>query len=370
MKIEKITTYKMTFENDLWVILTIMTDEGIAGWGEVTGSPDDLGVANLISKFEKHLVGKDPTNINQCMRALKMWSYPTTRNMKIYSTAISGIDQCLWDIKAKKLNLPLYQLYGSDKTDSIKLYANLNKAIRKQRSPQKLADNAKKALNAGFSLLKATPFDEVSPEIFDTNIKLGMDRLEALLDVTSIDNVAIDCHQRFRTSDLEKMLVLLKKQGTPYWLEDPIAENFTKNFKNIKNRHPEIRWATGEELYDMSSFFKVANTELYEVLMPDMKYVGGPSVVRNLIPAIEGLGLFATLHNPNGLIATAHSAHLSTIGERTLPLEFPFMALENRDILSTPKEIVKNGRYYFNDKPGIGIEITKEALKEFSTVLI
>lgn len=370
MKIEKITTYKMTFENDLWVILSIMTDEGIVGWGEVTGSPDDLGVANLISKFATELIGKDPTNINDCMRSIKKWSYPTIKSMKIYSTALSGIDQCLWDIKAKKLNMPLYQLYGSDKVNSIKLYANLNKAIRKQRTPQKLADNAKRALEAGFSLLKATPFDEVSPEVFDTNIKMGIDRLDALLEVVPMGNVAIDCHQRFRPSDLEKMLQLLKKQGTPYWLEDPIAENFTEGLKNIEKRHPEIRWATGEELYTMSSFLKVANTNLYEVLMPDMKYIGGPSVVRNLIPAIEGLGFFATLHNPNGLIATAHSAHLSTIGERMLPLEFPFLALENRDVLSSPKEMVNNGRYYFNDKPGIGIEITKEALKEFSSVLI
>ena len=80
------------------------------------------------------MVGKDALLINECTSPLRKWSYPHLDTIRAQATALSGIDQALWDAMAKHYKLPLYKLYGADGRTRIPLYANLNKALRNNRS--------------------------------------------------------------------------------------------------------------------------------------------------------------------------------------------------------------------------------------------
>lgn len=366
MKITDIQTYRVTLPTDQWLIVCVETDEGHRGWGEVTGGMDDYGMACLLEALKPTLIGQNPLNIAECERMFEMWTYPVTRGIRTYSTALSGLDQALWDVTAKHYGLPLYRMYGAGERKSIALYANLNKAIRKKRRPEDLEKNGVLAAQAGYAMLKCTPFDEVNPVNVDSDLDAGFRRLSALAQHVPIERIAIDCHQRFERYSLSRMIErLLNEWGQPYWVEDPVDVKDYDTVRIVTARYPQVRWAAGEDALTYDMINQTIQSRCYEMIMPDVKYIGGPSVVKNVMAYGEGLGLKVTLHNPNGLIATAHSAHLSALSKFETMMEYPFMAVPERELLCEPTEHVHDGRYWFGEEPGIGIELKPEVFRTF-----
>lgn len=366
MKITDVQICRVTLPTDRWLLVCVETDEGHRGWGEVTGSMDDHGLAALLEGLKPTLIGRNPLNIAECERPFHQWTYPVTRTIRTYSTALSGLDQALWDVTARHYSLPLYRMYGAGEKKSIPLYANLNKAIRQKRRPEDLEKNGVLAAQAGYAMLKCTPFDEVNPANVDSDLDAGFRRLEALARHVSIERIAIDCHQRFERYTLSRMLSrLLDDFGVPYWVEDPVDVKDYDAMCTVIARYPQIRWAAGEDALTYDMMNQTMQSRCYEMLMPDVKYIGGPSVVKNVMAYGEGLGFKVTLHNPNGLIATAHSAHLSALSRFETMMEYPFMAVPERELLCEPMEQVHDGRYWFSEEPGIGIELKPEVFRTY-----
>lgn len=366
MKITGVHIWKLLLPTDQWMIVTIDTDEGITGWGEVTGSCDDEGLAGILRKAGEVLAGHNPLHIEECTSCFWSWSYPVRRTIRTYAAALSGIDQALWDITAKYYGVPLYKLYGGDGKKEIPLYANLNKALWGKRSSKALQENGKAAYEAGFTMVKCTPFDEINPSCVDSHLDCSMERMKALAEVVPVERIAIDCHQRFEGFTLARMVKrVVEECGVPYWIEDPVPVYDYQAVRSISDKYPEIRWAAGEDALDYRQILEISNSQCYEVLMPDLKYIGGPSVIKALIPVLEGVGKKVTLHNPNGIIATAHSAHASALCRSNMPMEFPFMAVKDRELLAASEAVIKNGTYVFSEAPGIGVEISEDAMKEY-----
>lgn len=369
MKITKIDTYRVTLPTDIWVLVAIQTDEGITGWGEVTGSLNDEGLAHIISQYSDWVVGKSPLEMKECLSYFKQWTYPVTNNIRVNAAALSGIDQALWDINAKYRGLPLYQLLGGTGSDQIPLYANLNKALRGDRSLAQLEANTKQALAEGFRIVKCTPFDEISPERCDCWLEAGLERLQVVVKIAGISHTAIDCHQRFQRYTLSRMTeAVLKQFGQPFWLEDPVDSADFKTLQIMHHCFPGVRWAAGEDALNIQQLHTEVVSDCYEVLMPDVKYIGGPSVIRAVIPYLEALNVKISIHNPNGVIATAHSAHLTALCSSSLPMEFAFRAVPEREQLCSKKEIIKDGCYQLSNEPGIGVELSRDALREYAQV--
>ncbi len=366
MKITDVQVIKMELPSDVWMLLRIETDQGIEGWGEVTDSFDDAGLAGFMQEAKGFLIGKNPLHIQECCDLLRRWTYPSLRAIRAYATALSGLDQALWDVTAKYYKLPLYKLYGADGKTRIPLYANLNKAIRSRRTPDAFREQGELALQSGFSRVKCTPFDEINPQKADPEFDASWERLQALLDVIPVEKVAIDCHQRFQSYTLARMVEHIKETyGIPYWIEDPVELFDYSSMREIRRCYPTIRWAAGEDALSGKQILDVLQSGCYEIVMPDIKFVGGPSTLRALIPAIEECNARVTLHNPNGIIATAHSAHALAVARDALPLEFPLGAVPERGQLCTDGEPIENGTYVLSDRPGIGVELSEQALKEY-----
>lgn len=202
-----------------------------------------------------------------------------------------------------------------------------------------------------------------------TTIEKGLERLEALLAVVPIEYVAIDCHQRFvRYSFARFINTLVHKYGLPYWVEDPVADDDTKAFDKINAKHPEIRWAGGEDIFEFNGMFELMKSGIYDILMPDIKYIGGVSVVKSLIPFAEGVGFKVTMHNPHGPISTAHSAHVSTLSRNKMPMEYPWASSSERHACTIPSEPIWDGAYHLSDEPGIGLKPAEEFLSKYGEV--
>jgi len=367
MKITDVTLYKIILPTDTWLLLSLQTDEGITGWGEVSSCRDEVALQQVIEEARDYLLGKDPLSIQSCTKPLHTWSFPLRQNDRAFSFAWSGIDQALWDVMAKHYKVPLYQLYGAEGKEGVSLYANLNKALRQDRRTDKLVENATKAKEAGFAILKCTPFDEITPENTEVSYNKSFERLDAIASVLPFERISIDCHQRFQLFSLAGMLCwLIEHHGNPFWLEDPVGLEDYDLLYEIVGKYPQLRLIAGESACTISQLSKVMCNKFFNAVMPDVKCIGGPSVVKSLIPVAEGLGKKVSLHNPSGIIATAHSAHLMAICRNPLPLEFPFGSVENRSLMSFPHERIENGVYKFTDGYGIGLELTEDTMKQFA----
>lgn len=366
MKITDVRILRLALPTDTWEMVAIETDDHITGWGEVSDSFLVGGLVHVLETAKSLLVGKNPLEMVSCMQPFRAWRYPVLEDVRPYAVAVSGIDQALWDITAKHYGVPLYKLYGADGVVSVPLYANLNKGLRRERQPEVLAERAYEARKAGFQMVKCTPFDEVNRDKADVDLDPAFARLHAIGTAVPFDTVAIDCHQRF---DRQRLGVMVRRMmdafGAPYWLEDPVPVFDYDAVAQIANKYPEIRWAAGEDSMGLSQILRTMQSKQYEILMPDVKFIGGPSAIKGLIPVAVASGNRVTMHNPSGIIATAHSAHLTALCGDGIPMEFPFEAVPERSQLLSLPEHIEHGSYVFSDKPGIGVEIAPEAWREF-----
>jgi galactonate dehydratase len=366
MIIKNIQVYRVQPPGDTWVWVSVTTDNDVTGWGEISNSGNDEAVAEIVARAGLGLIGKDPRRIMELTAPVADWKFPSPKADRITMTAWSGIDQALWDITAQSFGLPLYHLLGAFGKDTVPLYANLNRGLRSNRLPEALAERGKSALENGFEVVKCTPFDELTPPIYQADLEAAIFRLEALAGVVDWSCIAIDCHQRLNRASLSLFIdYLQEKRATPYWIEDafPLADLGT--LEHFRNRNPSIRWAAGETALHASELLELIMDRGVDVLMPDVKHIGGVSAVRAIIPAIEDTGGWISLHNPSGPISTAFSAHLSALCRHPVPLEYPWKVTE-RSGSTFPPEPVQDGKYCLSPtRPGIGLQPNDHFLSEY-----
>jgi len=118
MKITKLELFKVP---PRWLFLKISTDEGYEGWGEpvVEGRADTVKAA--VEELSSYLIGANPNKIEDIWQVLYRSGF--YRGGPVLTSAISGIEQALWDIKGKYYNAPVYELLGGACRDRIKVYS-------------------------------------------------------------------------------------------------------------------------------------------------------------------------------------------------------------------------------------------------------
>ena len=147
----------------------------------------------VLDQLGMKLVGADPTQVEVLWERMARGGGVFSGDAgRIGATALSAVDQALWDLAGKALEVPAWQLMGGKRRDRVRVYANLNRGTR-DRSPQGFADAASRAVDAGFSAVKSTPFDEVHWRRMDKegiarDTGIGIERLEKTREVIG-DNV-------------------------------------------------------------------------------------------------------------------------------------------------------------------------------------
>ena len=111
MKITKLKTVVVNAEMRNWVFCKIETDQpGLYGWGEGSLEWKTRAVVGAIEDFAPMVIGEDPSRIEHIFQKLYRQSF--WRLGVIGMSAISAIEQALWDIKGKKLGVPVFELLG------------------------------------------------------------------------------------------------------------------------------------------------------------------------------------------------------------------------------------------------------------------
>src|SRR5690242_326614 len=143
LKITKLETFLV---KPRWLFLKIHTNAGITGLGEPITEGRALTCQTAVKEIEPYLIGKDPRAVVQHWQAI--YRHAFYRGGPILTSALSGIDMALWDIKGKALGVPVYELLGGPTRNRIRVYAHAS-----ANSPERI----KQALTQGFTAFKTGP---------------------------------------------------------------------------------------------------------------------------------------------------------------------------------------------------------------------
>src|ERR1700756_1943768 len=141
LRITKLETFLV---KPRWLFLKVHTNAGIVGLGEPVVEGRALTVAEGVKEIEPYLIGKDPRQVTHHWQAI--YRHAFYRGGPVLTSALSGIDQALWDIKGKALGVPVYELLGGPTRQKIRVYAHAE-------TPEQM----KKLLGQGFTAFKTAP---------------------------------------------------------------------------------------------------------------------------------------------------------------------------------------------------------------------
>lgn len=353
MKITRLETFHV---RPRWLLLKVHTDKGISGWGEPLVEGRAKTVETAVHEIGRTLVGEDPRQIE------KIWQryYRGTfyRGGPILSSALSGIEQALWDILGKSLNAPIYQLLGGKVRDRIRLYGWLNVSATGDYVEE--AAGRIKDLSA-FSAYKFVPVGASEPletperieQIIETVARLRS-RLGPGIDM------ALDFHGRTSPA-LAKQLCRRLEPFCPMFVEEPVLPTNPKALKEI-SRSTSIPIAAGERLYTRWDFQEIIHEQAVAIVQPDLSHAGGILEARKIAAMAEVHDIAFAPHCPLGPVALAACLQVDACTPNFLCQEHFTLGEE---LLCNPFT-VEDGHIRVSSKPGLGIEVDESKLRELA----
>ena len=345
-----------------WIFVLLTASNGVTGLGEASlGRRSEL---NELNSFFQLVEGQSPFDIN--LYRTKGWPRASSGNRAV-ATAFSAIEQALWDIVGKTLNVPVYQLFGGKHRDSLPVYANINRATS-NRTPEGFAEKARQAVADGFKAIKAAPFDGFPPLTATANEissarQLGVDCVFAIREAVGDDiAIKIDAHSFF---DVE-LSISVAQQLLPAnlsWYEEPIAPTQTTNTRRIHESISQTL-AGGEFLFGVEGFAPLCEENAVDIIMPDVKHCGGLLEAFRIAAVAEANGVKVSPHNPSGPVSTAASAALCAALPNFEILEYQWGEQPWRSNLVVPNERFVNGAINISNSPGFGIAFNERVLAE------
>jgi galactonate dehydratase len=249
------------------------------------------------------------------------------------ASIVSAMDQAINDLRARISGLPLVEHLGGQQSErSIPLYANINRRTL-DRSPAGFRASAELALGRGFAAVKIAPFDGLRPALCgsrdgDVLLAAGLERIAAARDGLPMTvPLLVDCHWRLTSPVCKQLLPQLSALGVS-WFECPLPEERETISELAALRRAAndrgIRMAGCETMTAWEGFRPYVEADAYDVIMPDIKYVGGFDALREVAARAAERNVAVSLHNPTGPICHLHSLHACVALGLTERLEMQF----------------------------------------------
>ena len=361
MKITKLEIIKV---KPRWMFLKMHTDTDIYGLGEPVLEGHCNSVEAVIREYEEYLIGKDPMQIEHHVQALYRGGF--YRGGPLMLSAISGIEQAMWDIKGKYYNCPVYELLGGKCRDKIRMYTHIKRAgVAGEFAIDEMLSIAKERLNDGYTALKYSIIPPIKAVENPANINKHIERFARVRELIGDGvDLAIDFHGRVSPAAANILIEKLKPYN-PMFIEEPCLPENVDCMVNIAQK-TTVPIAAGERLFGKWQYRELIEKQAVSVIQPDICHVGGIFEGRKLAAMAEMYYMTVAPHNPLGPISLAACIQLDACIPNFLVQEHP----GNPDLsdlgvgyIKTPFEI-KDGYISVPNGPGLGIELDEEALKD------
>ncbi len=341
LRITKLETFLV---KPRWLFLKIHTDAGIVGLGEPITEGRAKTCAAAVDEVAPYLIGKDPRNVVHHWQAI--YRHAFYRGGPILTSALSGIEQALWDIKGKFLGVPVYELLGGPTRDRVRVYAHAGTpALIKEKKAQ------------GFTAFKTGPKNSTQSGIVASKqfIDAAADAFAALREAGGKDvDIGIDFHGAI-TPPTAKLLIKALEPYQPMFIEEPVqCQNVDAMAEIARGTHLPI--ATGERIFTKWGFREILEKGAATILQPDLCHAGGIMEARLIAGMAESYYASIAPHNPLGPISLASGLQLAA----SVP---NFLCQEQVNLgdgyLKQPFK-VENGYVKIPEGPGLGIELDED----------
>jgi galactonate dehydratase len=379
MRIIEIKIYRISIGGRNPVLVQIFTDAGISGVGEAavaygTGAPAAAAMVKELA--EEFVLGKDPFTIEALWSEMYDHTFWAKGGGSILFAGISALEQALWDIKGKALDVPVYEMLGGKVRARVRVYAN-GWSFRANK-PDEFAREAERVVKDGYTALKlyplATPvldahghirhvprrsIDRAAEDLAVARVKAVRGavgpKIDLMLDVSA--ELTTDAIIRFGRKVEACDIMFLEEPVDPF---DPEA------LKKV-SEHVHIPIAVGERLYTRYGFRRILELRAADVLQPDIGNTGGIMEAKKIAAMAEAYNMRIQPHNCASPVSTAAALQLDACIPNFIIQElYPYRIPEHFHIVDHAPELdVKNSFLPISDRPGLGIELVEERVKPF-----
>jgi galactonate dehydratase len=361
----KVFGVSLTPESDRpYVFVKLETNEGLVGWGEGTLEGKAGAVIACVNDFRDFLIGADPMQVEHHWQSMYVHSF--YRAGPVMGSAIAGIDQALWDLRGKILGMPVYKLLGGPMDP---------RGVRGYYHARASTLDDLKRLRASAQELGITAFKSGIPgyyEWIETNEKItqAVKRMEMLREGLGPDiDIGVDFHAKTSPS----VASIIVKEVEPLdllFIEEPCPPENVGAMARI-SRRSTTPIATGERLVAAYSCQQLIEMGVVDILQTDINHVGGITALWKVAAMAEGSGISMAPHACEGPIGGLATVHVDAAMPNFLVQEICSGVQPGRqekiweEWLGFPAMRMVDGRFPLPEKPGLGFELTEDALKKY-----
>ena len=369
MKVVEVNVYVVETGGFRPPVVELVTDEGITGVGE---SAVGFGIGcyaagTMIADLAQNFVlGKDPGNINDIWNDFYYHTFWGKGGGAIFYAAASALEQALWDIKGKKLGIPVYEFFGGKQRDVLRVYAN-DWGDKGFVHPKEMAQRASEVVADGFTCLKMYPLSKYDPirnltrhiknrEVTMEDVKMTHTVVGMVRDAIGPDiDLMVDVTAEGSVGTMTRIGRSLEEFGL-MWYEEPVDANDVDGYRQLHDS-VNIPIAAGERFFTRYGFRRLMETRGVDIVQPDPGTCGGLRELWAIGMMAEAHSMQIAPHNCGGPILTAAILEV-----------FPYRPAIHYDIVENAFERqIKNGQIIVPALPGLGVTLNHQVVDRFCT---
>jgi D-galactarolactone cycloisomerase len=349
-------------------LVEVFTDEGVSGWGEAYAQglePPEIAATVIDKALRPLVVGADPLGTEVLWHRM----YHMTRDYGRKGSVVAGIsavDMALWDIAGRIHEMPVYALLGGAFRTRVQPYATGFYRISGQGEAKRLAEEAIRHFEAGFSLMKVKLGYGVADDI------ACMRAIGRALEGKPI-TLMIDTNHAYGRAEALRLGRALEDYDL-HWYEEPVAPEDIAGYVELRSKL-SMPIAGGENEHTLYGFREFLGAGAVDIAQPDIGSCGGISAARHIMALAQSHGVQVNPHVWGSAIAQAASLQVIAavpVAHHSLYAEEPILEYDRsshpfrRELVSEPIQQV-DGWVEIPSKPGLGVEVDRATLDRYRT---
>ncbi len=361
-------------------IIRIDTNQGVYGLGEVRDGASPTYALMLKSR----ILAENPCNVDRLFRKIKQFGGPARQ-----AGGVCGIEMALWDIAGKVWGVPIYQMLGGKFRDRIRVYADTTES----RDPHILAQRMKARkeemgltwlkMDLGIDLVVDQPGTVTAPsgltneeqtflphpfvatEVTDKGIELMSTYVAAVREAVGMEiPLAMDHLGHIGVTSCIRLGRAFEKYNLA-WMEDLVPWQYTELWKQITDSIPTPT-LTGEDIYLKEDFIKLCSIHAIRKIHPDLATSGGILETKKIGDTAMEYGVPMAMHFAGSPVSCMANVHCAAATQNFLALENHSLDVPwwNDLVEGLPKPIVNHGFIAVPEKPGLGITLNEDAVRQ------
>jgi len=341
-----------------WIFVEVDTDEGITGLGEATTEYHEMAVkAQVETELKPRLLGMDPTDVERIWQLgyRDFW----WRKGIVHTSAMSGIDQALWDIAGKAAGLPVFKLLGGKVREKVRCYA------RNDFGARTLEETVKCTIERGFDAFKSSWGPPTKPYDCQKQAQVAIDEFTQLRELFGPDvALMIDAAGMFTPQSAHRLIEGLRPLNLLF-VEEPTNQDTLEPTLRLKRDFPDVPIAIGERQITRWDFRPWFEQQAIDVCQADTCHIGGISELMKIAHFAEIYGIRMAPHNPYGPVALAACAHAAAAMQNFLIIEHCRLEpwFDQVQTLRVPLVQGHIDVHELGNRPGLGVELDMDLVK-------